>query len=391
MSDKHLGASISLQGLVKRFGSVTAVDGISLDVGEGEFLSLLGSSGSGKSTTLMMLAGFERPDAGRILLDGRDIGDVPANKRNLGMVFQSYALFPHMSVLENVAYPLQMRKVRAKEIRAKVRSVLDLVRLPFEQFGERRPAQLSGGQQQRVALARALVYEPRVLLMDEPLGALDKQLRSEMQLEIKRINTRLGLTVVYVTHDQQEALTMSDRIALLRDGRIEQVGDPETLYERPTSTYVADFLGESNFFPVVRDAADRSIWHLRNGRTVNVLQSPSGGTADTRVLAIRPERVRLTPHPGPGWLDGQVAEAVYVGDHRRIEVRCGELGRVVAFLPAHGPSARLAVGSTVSVDWDTDAAVLLPEADAVPEAPALAAGEVAPGTREDFLSQRGPK
>ncbi|WP_067449706.1 ABC transporter ATP-binding protein [Actinomadura macra] len=389
MSDKHLGASISLRGLVKRYGSVTAVDGISLDVREGEFLSLLGSSGSGKSTTLMMLAGFERPDAGRILVDGRDIGDVPANKRNLGMVFQSYALFPHMSVFENVAYPLQLRKVRAKEIRAKVESALELVRLPFGQFGKRRPAQLSGGQQQRVALARALVFEPRILLMDEPLGALDKQLRGEMQLEIKRINTRLGLTVVYVTHDQQEALTMSDRIALLRDGRIEQVGDPEALYERPANTYVANFLGESNFFPVARDAADRSIWHLRNGRTVNVLESLFDEAADTSVLAIRPERLRLTPHPGPGWFDGQVTEAVYVGDHRRIEVRCGELGRVVACLPARGPSERLAVGSSVSVDWDPDAAVLLPEVDAVPEPAVAADGDVAPGAHEDSLFQLG--
>ena len=236
---------VRLQNLAKQFGSVTAVDSVSLDISRGEFITLLGPSGSGKTTTLMMVAGFEVPTAGEIYIAGEPMAYKPPYKRDIGMVFQNYALFPHMKVHDNIAFPLNNRKVPKPKTDQKVNAALDLVKLAG--FGSRNPKQLSGRQQQRVALARALVFDPSVLLMDEPLGALDKKLREHMQLEIKRIQETLGITVIYVTHDQSEALTMSDRIVVMNEGRIEQVGTPSELYEGPANRFVADFIGESNF------------------------------------------------------------------------------------------------------------------------------------------------
>ena len=236
---------VEFRGVSKRYGqSVQAVRQLDLEIRRGEFLTLLGPSGSGKTTALMMLAGFEDTTEGEILIDGRRIDNVPANRRGIGMVFQNYALFPHMTVAENLAFPLEVRKLGREEVGRRVRNVLDMVQLP--EFGNRRPAQLSGGQQQRVAVARALIFEPNLVLMDEPLGALDKQLREQMQFEIKDIHARLGVTFVYVTHDQTEALTMSDRIAVFNAGRIEQLSTPRELYERPAASFVASFIGENN-------------------------------------------------------------------------------------------------------------------------------------------------
>ena len=242
---KERGAAVHLQGLIKRFGEVLAVNDVSLNISPGEFITLLGPSGSGKTTTLMMIAGFEIPDQGGILLDDEPIMFKPPYKRGIGMVFQHYSLFPHMNVERNIGFPLRMRKVESAEAGVRIRGVLELVKLPG--YEKRLPRQLSGGQQQRVALARALVFSPRVLLMDEPLGALDKKLREHMQLEIKQITQSLNITVIYVTHDQGEAMTMSDRIAVMNDGKIEQLGAPSEIYDRPKNYFVADFIGESNF------------------------------------------------------------------------------------------------------------------------------------------------
>ena len=241
----RLGAPLALQAIAKRYGGVTAVDRLSLEVASGEFVSLLGPSGSGKTTTLMMIAGFIIPSSGSILLDGKNITRLPPYRRNIGMVYQNYALFPHMTVGRNVAFPLRMRGVGRDEIARRVGRALELVQL--KGLSERRPTELSGGQQQRVALARALVFEPPLLLMDEPLGALDKKLRQELQSEIKRIQRETRGTVIYVTHDQEEALSLSDRVVVLNHGRIEQVGPPGELYERPRTRFVAEFLGAANF------------------------------------------------------------------------------------------------------------------------------------------------
>jgi len=238
-------ACVAVRDLSKSYGPATAVSGVSINVRAGEFLSLLGPSGSGKTTLLMMIAGFEAPTAGAIHIDDRDITELAPNKRNIGMVFQRYALFPHMSVADNIAFPLRMRRTPKAEIRRRVEAALALVQL--EEYGGRLPSQLSGGQQQRIAVARALVFEPPVLLMDEPLGALDKNLREQMQIEIKRIQQRVGVTVIYVTHDQEEALTMSDRVAVLSEGRLAQVGTPIELYERSQTPFVASFIGKMNF------------------------------------------------------------------------------------------------------------------------------------------------
>ena len=245
MNGSGRGASVALTDLEKRFDRTNAVDGVSLDVRSGEFLTLLGPSGSGKTTTLMMIAGFETPTAGDIAIDGKSVVAMPPYRRNIGMVFQSYALFPHLTVADNIGFPLKQRGVPKDERARLVAEALELVHLPG--YGSRYPRQLSGGQQQRVAVARAVVFKPRLLLMDEPLGALDKQLRENLQLEMRHLHADLGITFIYVTHDQEEALTMSDRIAVMNDGKVAQVGRPEDLYDRPTSRFVAGFIGESNF------------------------------------------------------------------------------------------------------------------------------------------------
>jgi putative spermidine/putrescine transport system ATP-binding protein len=283
---------VSLRNLVKQFGTTTAVDGISLEVGEGEFLTFLGSSGSGKTTTLFIVAGFEDATSGDVLIDGQSVLGVPPHKRNIGMVFQRYTLFPHLNVHENVAFPLSVRHRPKAEIQKAVGDVLRLVRL--ESYAERKPSQLSGGQQQRVALARALVYRPRFLLMDEPLAALDKRLREEIQGEIRRIHQETGVTVLYVTHDQEEALRLSDRIAVFSHGRIEQVGTGLDLYHAPSTAFVAGFIGNSNFIAgtVEGKDGDGTAVRLPDGG-LWVVRKPSPGTGASASLMIRPERVRL--------------------------------------------------------------------------------------------------
>ncbi|PRA53688.1 ABC transporter ATP-binding protein [Pseudomonas sp. MYb115] len=298
------------------------VDNLDLDIRQGEFLSLLGPSGSGKTTTLMMLAGFDAPDRGRILMDGQDISALPAYKRDMGVVFQSYALFPHMSVAQNVAFPLNLRKVPAAEARTRVSEALALARL--EGFEDRRPGQLSGGQQQRVALARALVYRPRILLMDEPLGALDKALREHMQLELKAIHQQLGITFVYVTHDQDEAMTMSDRVAVFNDGKIAQINAPHLLYTRPSSRFVANFLGETNLLDstvIARTASHAQVRLDEDGSTHEACCADASlAPGDRAALAIRPENLRLAA-PGEPSINVQVIDSIFHGAHSRIRLR----------------------------------------------------------------------
>jgi putative spermidine/putrescine transport system ATP-binding protein len=310
----------------KRFGTHTAVDDLSLEIGRGEFFSLLGPSGCGKTTTLRLLAGLEAPDAGEILIDGKPVQGLPAWERPLSMVFQSYALFPHMSVAANVAFGLEQRKRPKQEIAERVRKALAQVRLPPETFADRSPAQLSGGQRQRVALARALVVEPTILLLDEPLGALDLQLRKEMQLELRALNRELGITFVYVTHDQEEALTLSDRIAVMDQAKIAQVGTPAEIYEGPRTEFVARFVGEVNILdgPTVTEAAHRSAQHDSAAR-----ERRSGGR-----YAVRPEWMDLfrpgTVPPGESSVEGRVESVVYLGEtlHVHVAIDGGQLLKV---------------------------------------------------------------
>ncbi|HWN53807.1 MAG TPA: ABC transporter ATP-binding protein [Methylomirabilota bacterium] len=356
------GAELELVAVSKTFGAVLAVDDVSLTVASGEFLTLLGPSGSGKTTTLMMIAGFESATAGEILLGGRRLTHVPPYRRNLGMVFQHYALFPHMTVYDNLAFPLRTRGVTRAETDRRVEEALARVRLPG--YGARFPAQLSGGQQQRVALARALVYGPPVLLMDEPLGALDKKLREQMQLEIKHIQRELRLTVIYVTHDQEEALTMSDRIAVMRQGRIVQLGPPEDLYERPADQFVADFIGESNFLEVTVRGVEGGVATALTGDGLDLALAVGDAGADgTRLtLALRPERVRLAPAGGQArgptsldasayrWWNGVIEEVVYIGATRKYQVRLG--GQLlVAQQQAGADVPCFREGESVDVGW----------------------------------------
>ncbi|PKU24210.1 ABC transporter ATP-binding protein [Telmatospirillum siberiense] len=301
-------------------GEALVVKNLDLDIHRGEFLTLLGPSGSGKTTTLMMLAGFEVPTYGEITLNGKAINSLPPHKRNIGMVFQNYALFPHMTVAQNVAFPLEVRKVPKAEIGAKVAHALDMVQLA--EFGKRRPAQLSGGQQQRVALARALVFDPELVLMDEPLGALDKQLREHMQMEIKHLHERLGITVVYVTHDQSEALTMSDRVAVFHGGVIQQIAAPDILYEQPKNAFVANFIGENNNLHgrIETIDGDRCTVVLDGGARVQATRVNVYGADMPTVLSIRPERLYIgdSPTDVTNRLTGTVVESIYLGDHLRV-------------------------------------------------------------------------
>ena len=318
------GEAITFKGITKRFGPVVGVDHIDLKVEAGEFLSLLGPSGSGKTTLLMMLAGFESPSSGSISLGGRDLTHVPPNKRGIGMVFQRYALFPHMSVAQNVAFPLKMRGLGKDEMAPLVEQALARVRL--QDYGARMPAQLSGGQQQRVAVARALVFQPPVLLMDEPLGALDKKLREELQIEIKKLHESLGVTIIYVTHDQEEALTMSDRIAVMDQGRIQQLGSPTALYHEPESGFVADFIGKMNFLKgVVTGLDDREATIQISGQSIAVPRSQFGGRGSLASgspvrVAARPETLRTTESPD-GAIPGEIETSIFLGSHRTLIVR----------------------------------------------------------------------
>jgi putative spermidine/putrescine transport system ATP-binding protein len=334
-------------------GETLVVKDLNLNIRAGEFLTMLGPSGSGKTTTLLMLAGFEVPTHGRIYLDGNPIDNMPPHKRNIGMVFQNYALFPHMTVAENLAFPLEVRKFAKPEIEAKIKRALDMVQLSG--FIHRRPGQLSGGQQQRVALARALVFEPKLVLMDEPLGALDKQLREQMQLEIKHIHRNLGVTVVYVTHDQSEALTMSDRISVFNDGAIQQLATPDDLYERPQNSFVAQFIGENNRLKgrVVSVNGTACQVEVDGGGKIQALPIKVDGVGAPTTLSLRPERVRLNPTNGAcaNVFSARVEELIYLGDHTRVRASvCGNKDFVIKVPNAEGVPA-LAPGSTISVGW----------------------------------------
>jgi spermidine/putrescine ABC transporter ATP-binding subunit len=354
-------AGLTLTGLRKQYGDVRAVDDVSLCIEPGEFVTLLGPSGSGKTTTLMMVAGFVQPTRGEILLGGRSIVGMPAHRRDIGIVFQHYALFPHMTVFDNIAFPLKMRKTPRAEIRDRVEASMRLVRLGG--LSARRPRELSGGQQQRVALARALVYGPRLLLLDEPLSALDKGLREEMQLEIKHIQRSLRITVVHVTHDQQEALVMSDRICVMRDGRVAQLGSAQDVYERPASRFVAGFIGESNFFPVEMLDRDRACGPA--GAVLRVDASRVMRAGQRVTVAVRPERLAvLGPRAAAdNVLPGVIAEVIYVGDAVKYRVRVSDACDLVLRQQSGGGRDGLAkVGDAVRLGFQArDAMVFTSE------------------------------
>jgi putative spermidine/putrescine transport system ATP-binding protein len=358
----HADTLVRFQGVEKSYdGQRFAVRRLDLDITRGEFLTLLGPSGSGKTTTLMMLAGFEQPTSGEILLEGRPIARLPPHRRGIGVVFQSYALFPHMTVAENVAFPLSVRGVGRAEREARVARALDMVRLP--DYGARRPAQLSGGQQQRVALARALVFEPPLVLLDEPLGALDKQLREEMQLEIRHIHERLGVTMVYVTHDQAEALTMSDRIAVFRDGAIRQLDTPQALYERPADAFVASFVGENNRLSgtVVEDDGEMVAIALPDGRRLRARRADAGPRGSAAILSVRPERIAVAAASaedlGEHALPATIVEVIYLGDHVRLRLSLAGGAEMTAKRPAAAAMAGLGPGAAVAVAWQPEHAV----------------------------------
>lgn len=314
-TDVKIG-SIALHDLQKRYGSATAVDDVSLSISPGEFISLLGPSGSGKTTTLMMIAGFEMPDSGQVLLDDKDITRLPPHRRELGVIFQNYALFPHMTVAENVAYPLRMRRVSKGEVEERVRRVLDQVHLGA--LASRYPHQMSGGQQQRVAIARALVFDPPVLLLDEPLGALDKKLREHLRNEIKTLHKQVGKTMVYVTHDQDEALAMSDRVAVMHEGRIRQVSAPQDIYRRPADLFVASFVGEVNLIPATLRSG------LAHGPAGEKLPAAPWTDADREAtLCVRPEHLRLdmTAAEHSVGIQGRIVDMTFVGDATILEFR----------------------------------------------------------------------
>ncbi|HEX5763844.1 MAG TPA: ABC transporter ATP-binding protein [Solirubrobacterales bacterium] len=369
--------SVELERVTKRFDDVVAVDGVDLELGRGEFFTLLGPSGCGKTTTLRMIAGFERPSEGRVRIEGADVADLPPHRRPTNTVFQSYALFPHLNVEDNVAYGLKRKKVPKAEIRERVASELDRVGLAAE--ARRRPAQLSGGQQQRVALARALVNLPKVLLLDEPLGALDLKLRKGLQVELKRIQREVGITFVYVTHDQEEALTMSDRIAVMNRGRIEQVATPEEVYERPATAFVAGFIGVSNLMPAVVSGPGEV--RLDHGPSVAV--APDGLAPGQRCHAVvRPEKLRIelldaaasvSPNGDAPRVEGTVESSLYLGTTTQVVVDLGDGVRMTVLVPNASEAERQRLpggGARVALSWDPEHMHL------VQESPQLQRGEM---------------
>jgi putative spermidine/putrescine transport system ATP-binding protein len=350
-------AFLQIQRLRKTYDQVVAIDQVSLDVKKGEFMTFLGPSGSGKSTTLYIVAGFQEPTDGRVLLDGKPLLAVPPNKRNIGMVFQRYTLFPHLSVGENVAFPLRVRRAPEAQIKAKVEQMLKLVHL--SECRDRMPAQLSGGQQQRVAIARALAYDPPVLLMDEPLSALDKKLREEIQLELRRIHQETGVTILYVTHDQEEALRLSDRIAVFNKGRIEQVGSGEELYANPASRFVAGFIGNSNFLPVrvTSNRDGRADGVFPNGReVVGGSFNPALAAGDDGTLMVRPEQMRIRAQQGANGAAGlpvTVRDITYLGDSLHYAVATPWQQEISVRMPAGARhDSGLAIGMEALVEWD---------------------------------------
>jgi putative spermidine/putrescine transport system ATP-binding protein len=334
-------------------GKTKVVEGLNLEIVRNEFLTLLGPSGSGKTTTLMMLAGFETPTAGSILFDGKAITDVPTYKRNFGMVFQNYALFPHMTVVENLAFPLRMRKVSKSEIEERVKRTLDVVKLG--EFSERKPGQLSGGQAQRVALARSIIFNPKMILMDEPLGALDKQLREQMQLEIKRLHHELNITMLYVTHDQTEALTMSDRVAVFNDGKIQQIGTPEEMYGAPVNKFVASFMGENNSLraKVVRVESGNIVAVYLEQFDAEMLAKSSlpREVGQFVKVMVRPEHVRIANSGAPNAFSASITDRVYYGDHLRLvfDTRAEEM--LTTRVQHHEVSENFVDGGKVHLTW----------------------------------------
>jgi putative spermidine/putrescine transport system ATP-binding protein len=353
---------ITISSIRKTYGSFVALDGVELEIASGSFLTLLGPSGSGKTTLLMVLAGFIRPDSGRICFGDTDVTLTPPHKRDVGMVFQNYALFPHMTVAGNLAYPLKLRRVGRAEIEDRVRRALDMVQL--SKLGDRQVTQLSGGQRQRVALARAIIFEPRILLMDEPLSALDKKLREQMQIEVRHLHQRLGMTTVYVTHDQREALTMSDRIAVINHGQFRQIGKPRDIYERPESRFIAEFIGESYFLPVdVRgDCA------LLGGTPIKLAEPPRGGNP-AQYLVVRPEKLRIlsTEADGDGLnrLRGRVEELVYQGESTLVYVKLSSGHEIAVRYPTSGAALSApTIGDPIDLGLSPVDTILVPAEDA---------------------------
>ena len=364
------GGAIVLGGVTKVYGGETVVDRFDVTIPSGEFFSLLGPSGSGKTTTLMMIAGFASIDAGTLTVDGRDMSLVPPERRGFGMVFQNYAIFPHLSVFENVAFPLRARGIKGGAVRERVSLALDLVRLGH--LAGRYSRQLSGGQQQRVAIARAIVFHPGIVLMDEPLGALDKNLRYDLQVEIKEIQQRLGMTVVYVTHDQEEAMNMSDRMAIMNRGRVEQLGPPRELYERPANAFTARFLGEANLLDgtVAERAEGRATLRLPGGRLLSAARAALASGTPGR-LFVRPEKVMLLPADGGGnpaagdanRLAARVRRTSFLGNTMRYALDLGEDGSMLVDVPNRSGGIPFDVGDAVVASWsEADSALLGPDA-----------------------------
>lgn len=357
---------VQLQGVSKRYGAVRAVETVDLQVGHGQFYSLLGPSGCGKTTTLRLIAGFEQPDQGRVLIGGKDVGSLPPYRRDVNTVFQHYALFPHMTVEENVAFGLREKRVPLAAVKRRVGEALDMVRLSH--LGSRSPRELSGGQQQRVALARALVNRPTVLLLDEPLGALDLKLRKEMQLELKALQQQVGITFVYVTHDQEEALTMSDRMAVMQDGRIFQEGTPREIYEHPGTRFVADFIGLTNFFvgEVVAQENDRVLVQTAESLKVWCVSGERATPGASVTVAVRPEKIEIATSPPPSGLNvwsGRVVAGTFLGEQTEYRVRL-EHGKDVVIrrqnLGLNGTNPQVAPGAVVYVTWTPDVSLVLP-------------------------------
>jgi len=357
-------SSLTISAIAKRYGDVVALAPTDLDVAEGEFLTLLGPSGSGKTTLLSLIAGLTHPDEGLVRIGGADVTFRPPYARDIGMVFQNYALFPHMTIEENIAFPLKMRKVDAAEARRRTAEALEMVRLP--QVARRFPRELSGGQQQRIALARCLVYRPSIILMDEPLGALDKKLRDQMQLEIKRLHREMRTTIIYVTHDQEEAMTMSDRICLMNDGMIEQLGTPDDLYFRPRTLFVADFLGESNLLPgkVDKVSEDTLSIVLADGR-VTTSATGNGGTftvgQEVRLL-LRPQNLAVKKGaPSNGKLNARLTDIMVTGGMTKLymEGLASGVQSLVAAYPTRNLGTRREIGEVLELDWHATDAVAI--------------------------------
>jgi putative spermidine/putrescine transport system ATP-binding protein len=351
--------ALELDGLTKTYGDERVVDAVSAAIRPGEFFSLLGPSGSGKTTTLMMIAGFVSPDGGAIRVDGADLTDVPPQRRGLGMVFQNYAIFPHLNVFENVAFPLRARRVREAALRERVQAALELVQL--DRFAQRYARQLSGGQQQRVAIARAIVFHPSIVLMDEPLGALDKNLRYDMQVEIKEIQQRLGMTVVYVTHDQEEAMNMSDRIAIMNHGRIEQLGPPAEIYERPLNAFVGRFLGEANLIEgtIERIETAEAVLRSRDGIALRARFKGVATPGRAASLFVRPEKLAFGEMANANRVEGTVRRRSFLGNIIRTVVDAGPSTQLTVDLPNLAAGSGPAVGTRVAASWSAAHSLVL--------------------------------